>query len=73
EIDRWEKRRRILQIRSEFTNYLISKRIDEKYFKVFEITNEGGLGYVSYENLNKYYDNETGFKINKLKGVDLIF
>ena len=73
EIDRWEKRRRILQIRGEFTNYLISKRIDEKYFKVFEITNEGGLGYVSYENLNKYYDNETGFKINKLKGVDLIF
>ena len=73
EIDKWEKRRRILQIRGEFTNYLISKRIDEKYFKVFEIANEVGLGYVPCENLNKYYDNETGFKIGKLKGVDLIF
>ncbi|HOP95645.1 MAG: CRISPR-associated helicase Cas3' [Dictyoglomaceae bacterium] len=62
----WEKRRKFLNIKKDFENYIVNIRVTKNIDKIFNLIFEKDLGYVSFKDVPKFYDSETGFK----KGID---
>lgn len=58
EMDPQEKRRRRLEIRKEFNDYMIS--VPKKYAAAL-VNDNSKIGYISRDELSNYYDMETGF------------
>ncbi len=67
----WEKKIKIYEFKNDFENYIVSVRLNDKNYKIFDIDSEGFLGHVKKCELDKYYDLETGFK--KQEGIELIW
>jgi CRISPR-associated endonuclease/helicase Cas3 len=67
----WEKKIKIYEFKNDFENYIVSIRLNDKNYKIFDIDSEGFLGHVKKCELDKYYDFETGFK--KQEGIELIW
>lgn len=65
-----ERIRKKLEIRKDFSEYLISAPEKSAHNLVVEI---GDIGYISMHELPNYYDMETGFKRDKASEGSLIF
>lgn len=65
----WEKKLKILDFNNDFQSYIVNVRINEKNLPL-TILFERNLGYVKNDELEKYYDLETGFK--KQGGIEYI-
>jgi CRISPR-associated endonuclease/helicase Cas3 len=65
-----ERIRKKLEIRKDFSEYLISAPEKSAHNLVVEI---GDIGYISMHELPNYYDMETGFKRDKADEGSLIF
>lgn len=57
----WEKRLKILEFKNDFQNYIVNVRISEKN-PPLTLLFDRNLGYVNKDDLDKFYDIETGFK-----------
>lgn len=64
----WEKKIKFLEIKNEFDMYIVSPRLK---FKILELLYTEDLGYVSNDQIDKYYNIETGFI--KAKGLELYY
>ncbi len=63
-LSRWKKKTELFNIKQDFEKYLISVGVNKEDFSLFEIAEEDNLGHVPFEKekLDKFYDNNTGFK-----------
>jgi len=61
-LDRWGKKKALLKIKSVFENHIVSVRLKSDDFATLGLAVSENLGYVPYNKLDVYYDNETGFK-----------
>lgn len=61
----WEKNLRFLEIKNEFEMYVVSPRLRSEPLKIL---NSKNLGYVCNDQIDKYYNIETGFiKVEELE------
>ncbi len=67
----WEKKIKIYEFKNDFENYIVSVRLNDKNYKIFDIDSEGFLGHVKKFECDKYYNLDTGFI--KQEGIDLIW
>lgn len=71
-IDRWRRKIELLKIKRQFEDYIVNVRIREKDTYIFNLIFEKDLGYIPYEEVDKYYDSEIGFK-KDLKNLGVVF
>lgn len=68
-IDRWEKKKLLLNIKSQLEEYIINVRVNKNEPWIFDIAFDQNIGYVANKDIPKYYDSETGFKKTELSSV----
>jgi CRISPR-associated endonuclease/helicase Cas3 len=68
-IDKWEKKKLLLNIKSQLEQYIVNVRVNEKESWIFDIAFDQNIGYVSNNKIPDYYDLETGFKKTELSSV----
>lgn len=68
-LKRWEKKRKLLEIKAKLEEYIVNVRIEKNAPWIFEITFDQNIGYVPMSKIPDYYNSETGFKKNELNCV----
>jgi len=68
-IDRWEKKKLLLNIKSQLEEYIINVRVNKNEPWIFDIAFDQNIGYVANKDIPEYYDSETGFKKTELSSV----
>lgn len=70
-LNRWEKKKKLLEIKSEFEEYIINVRFEKEDPWINKIIFDQNIGYIPFNKVPEYYDKDMGFKKNELISISV--
>jgi hypothetical protein len=60
DLDRWKKKIELLKIKSDLEDYIVNVRVYKNNASIFGVMFDKNLGHIPKEDVEKFYDYETG-------------